>query len=279
MGRPFGKQPVLTSVGDGSVTGLPLVSDVAGMRVLVTGASGGIGAAIAEAFGGCGASVGVHYNKSRDRAEAVVQTIEAAGSRGLALQADLTQDDGASQLIGAFADAVGGLDVLINNAGGPEWLKPVSELTDQEFDHIFDLNARSVFSMCRAAIPLLRQAADRACIINVTSLSASTGSGPGAAVYGASKAFVGAFSKTLARELAQDGIRVNMLSPGFVMSPLHDRISNPELVSGWIRQIPLGRGGEPADCAGAALFLASPKLSRFITGQVLAVNGGQAMFG
>lgn len=270
---------MLSNAGEGAVVASPLVSDLAGMRVLVTGASGGIGAAIAEAFGGCGASVGVHYNRNRDRAEAVVKAIEGAGGRGLALQADLTRDDSAPMLIGAFVQALGGLDVLINNAGGPERLTPVSELTTQEFDHIFDLNARSVFSMCRAAIPHLRQAADRACIINVTSLSARTGSGPGAAVYGASKAFVGALSKTLARELAKDKVRVNVLSPGFVMSPLHERVSNPELISGWIRQIPLGRGGEPPDCAGAALFLASPGLSNFVTGQVLEVNGGQAMVG
>ncbi len=247
--------------------------------MLVTGASGGIGAGIAEAFGRCHASVGVHYNTNREAAYSVVTTIKAVGGESWPLQADLRQTDSATALVEAFVEAAGGLDVLVNNAGGPELLRPVADLSDEEFDQIFDLNARSVFAACRAAIPHLRRNPGRASIINVTSLSARLGSGPGASIYGASKAFISAMSKTLARELAPDGVRVNALSPGFVATPLHDKVSSPQLVANWLNQIPMGRGGEPADCAGVALFLASPGHAGFLTGQVIEVNGGQYMGG
>lgn len=258
---------------------LPWLPEFEGARVLVTGAGGGIGAAIAQAFGRSGAHVGVHYHANVDGAANVAQLIEAAGGKATLLHADLTQRGQAAQLIEAFATKAGGLDVLVNNAGGPELLTPVEMLTDSQFDHVFDLNARSVFEVCRAAVPHLRNSARSASIINITSLSAHVGSGPGASVYGAAKAFVGAFSKSLARELVQDKIRVNLLSPGFIATPLHEKVSNPDLVAGWIKQIPMERGGQADDCAGTALFLASASLSGFITGQVIEVNGGQLMAG
>jgi 3-oxoacyl-[acyl-carrier protein] reductase len=257
----------------------PVIAELAGARILVTGAGGGIGAAIARAFGRCGAVVGVHFNANAQGADAVIADIAASGGTAFALQADLSRRGAAAALVERFAADAGGLDILVNNAGGPELLRPVAELDDATFDHVFDLNARCVFEACRAAIPHLKRSGRPASIINVTSLSARIGSGPGASIYGASKAFVGAMSKTLARELAADRIRVNALSPGFVATPLHDKVSSPALVSNWISQIPMGRGGTPEDCAGIALFLASPGLSGFVTGQVIEVNGGQHMGG
>lgn len=257
----------------------PIIPELEGSRILVTGAGGGIGAAIAEAFGQCRAVVGVHYHANADGAAEIARRIEAAGGQAVVLKADLTQRGEAERLVAAFARKTGGLDSLVNNAGGPELLRSVTELTDDEFDHVFDLNARCVFEVCRAGVPYLRKSPRAASIINVTSLSAHVGSGPGASVYGAAKAFVGAFSKSLARELAADGIRVNMLSPGFIATPLHEKVSPPDLVAGWLKQIPMGRGGRPDDCAGVALFLASSSLSGFITGQVIEVNGGQLMAG
>lgn len=254
-----------------------MISDLARVRVLVTGAGGGIGAAIATAFGDSGAVVGVHYHANIDGARNVCAGIDKAGGKGIALQADLAQRGAAGALVEAFVEQAGGLDVLVNNAGGPELLRPVADMSDEAFDKIFDLNARCIFETCRSAVPHLRKSGRPACIINVTSLSARVGSGPGASVYGASKAFVGALSKTLARELAGDGIRVNALSPGFISTPLHEKVSNPQLIEGWLKQIPMGRGGHPGDCAGVALFLASPGLSGFVTGQVVEVNGGQYM--
>nr|WP_246751862.1 SDR family NAD(P)-dependent oxidoreductase [Nitratireductor aquimarinus] len=258
---------------------LPVIADLAGARVLITGAGGGIGAGIAEAFARCGATVGIHYNSNADGAASVKAAVEAAGGRGLVLQADLTTRGGSGELVQRFAQAASGLDVLVNNAGGPEFLKPVADLGDEDFDRIFDLNARCVFEACRGAVPYLKASVLPGCIINVTSLSARVGSGPGASIYGASKAFVGAFSKTLARELAADKVRVNALSPGFIATPLHDKVSSADLVSNWVKQIPMGRGGAAIDCAGTALYLASPTLSGFVTGQVMEVNGGQFMGG
>jgi 3-oxoacyl-[acyl-carrier protein] reductase len=270
---------VPNSAAEGPGRPWPSLPELAGARVLVTGAAGGIGAALAEAFGHCRAVVGIHYHANRQGAETLLSAIEAAGGSGVVLQADLRAPRDAHALVDRFVDATGGLDVLVNNAGGPELLKPLTDLSDDEFDAIFDLNARSVFATSRSAIPHLRRSTRGASIINVTSLSARLGSGPGAAIYGASKAFVGAMSKTLARELAAEGIRVNALSPGFIDTPLHSRHSDPQRVAQWIGQIPMGRGGAAADCIGTALFLASPLLSGFVTGQIIEVNGGQHMGG
>jgi 3-oxoacyl-[acyl-carrier protein] reductase len=247
--------------------------------VLITGASSGIGSAMARAFGANGACVAVHYKSDRAAAQAVVVDIITQGGKAAPLAADLTEAAAPDRLIRETVAALGGLDILINNAGGPVGLVPISQMTDQHFDNVFNLNARSAFATCRAAIPHLLKGGTRSSIINVTSLSARLGGSVGAGLYAASKAFVSTLTRNLARELAPDGLRVNALSPGYMDTPLHEGISSPDLISSWVSQIPLGRPGHPEDCVGAALFLASPQLAGFVTGQIVEVNGGQFMGG
>lgn len=258
------------------------LTDLAGCRVLVTGASSGIGRALTLGLAAVGAKVAVHYGNNRRGGEDTVAAIAAAGGIAIPLQADFARPGAAGDLVERAGDRLGGLDVLINNAGGPVALTRIEAMGDTDFDHIFNLNARSVFTACRAAIPILRQrhaGARGASIINVTSQSARLGSSPGAAIYGASKAFVTALTKTLARELAPDGIRVNAISPGYIDTPLHHGLTPEELARQWASQIPLGRAGTASDCVGAALYLASDAMSSFVTGQVIEINGGQSMPG
>jgi 3-oxoacyl-[acyl-carrier protein] reductase len=249
------------------------IPDLSGKRVLITGASSGIGSAMARAFGANGAAVAVPYNSDCTGAEAVAAAVVDDGGTTIALATDLTDVTAPDRLVQEAAVPLGGLDLVIDNAGGPIGLMPVAAMTEEHFDHVFNLNARSVFAMCRAVIPHLREDGAGSGIINVTSLSARLGGSVGAGIYAASKAFVGALTKSLARELAPEGVRVNVLSPGYMDTPLHEGISSPALISSWLAQIPLGRPGYAEDCVGVALFLASPSLSGFVTGQVIEVNG------
>jgi 3-oxoacyl-[acyl-carrier protein] reductase len=255
----------------------PIPSDeLAGRRVLVTGASAGIGAAAAMALGACGAVVAVHYHTNAAGAEATRAGVEAAGGRAVTLQSDLSAPGAGARLVADAAAALGGLDLLINNAGDMLARKPLEATGDAELEAIVNLNIRPVVSACAAAVPFLRQSKAGA-VINVTSISASTGASFGGNLYAASKAFVSAYTRGLARELAPDGIRVNAVSPGVIDTALHARRSPPDLFPRLKETIPLGRIGQPDDCAGAFVFLACASLSGYITGQVLEVNGGLYM--
>lgn len=252
------------------------IPDLIGRRCLVTGGSSGIGAAVCLALAAQGAHVAVHANQSLDGAEAVINTIRGDGGTACLVQADLGQRGTAGPLVDEAAALLGGLDIVINNAGTPFSRVALAGMPDDFFDAVMDLNLRSVFEASRAAIPHLRQSGGGT-IINTTSISARSGGGFGVAAYATAKAAVSNLTRGLAKELAGDNIRVNAVSPGVILTRIHAESTSPEMMQGMVATIPMGRAGTVDDCTGAYLFLASATLSGYITGQVLEVNGGQIM--
>jgi 3-oxoacyl-[acyl-carrier protein] reductase len=251
-----------------------MFEDLKGKAVLVTGAGTGIGAAVARGFGQFGARVGVHYNRSMEAAERVAGEVRAAGGEATLLQGDVTATSDLGRIMDETARAFGRFDILINNAGDVLYRVPFEQLTEEQVDEIMVLNARSVVTACRLAIPHLKRQGGGA-IVNTTSIAARQSGGPGASIYAASKAFVQGVTRSLGRELAREGIRVNAVAPGVIETPLHDRRTTQVQLDAMRQAVPMGRLGRPAECVGAFLFLASEACSSFITGATIDVNGGQ----
>lgn len=242
--------------------------DLAGKRVLVTGSTAGIGAAVAEGFVRWGAQVCLHGRV----ASPLTDRIRAAGGTVHFVAGDLSVPDAAAAVVAAAVRAMGGLDVLVNNAGGIPVRAGCTDHDDARFDGIIGLNLRPVFAATAAAHPHLKAAGGGA-IINTGSVSGRTGGPGGSAIYAAAKAAVHSFTRTAARELAPDGIRVNCVVPGVIDTAFHVS-TPPEMKEAVSRTVPLGRLGRAEDCVGAFLFLASPEMSGYVTGQLIDVNGG-----
>ena len=255
---------------------MTLPTDLTEKACLVTGASRGIGAAVARALGRCGAHVAVHYRTGRGEAAAIARDIEEAGGRAVLLQGNIAERGVAERLVRQTAEAFGGLDILINNAGDLIARYRVEETTDEFFDQQVATNIQPVFAACRAAIPLMRQRGSGV-IVNVSSVAARTGGGGGSSLYASAKAFVATFTRALAKELAPERIRVNAVSPGVIDTPMQDRTTPREQLEVAVGQIPLRRIGTPEECAGTFLYLCSEELSGYITGQNIEVNGGLVM--
>jgi 3-oxoacyl-[acyl-carrier protein] reductase len=254
-----------------------MIDDLKGKVVLITGASTGIGAAAARAFGARGAKVAVHYNASRAAAEAVAGDVERAGGESLLVAGDLTQSGAPKATLEAVLAGFGRIDVLINNAGGLVKRTPVADYTDDFLEAVIALNIRQVVAFMREAAIVMRRQGQGGNIINVTSIAARNGGGPGSVIYAATKGFISTATRGWARELVTDRIRVNAVSPGVIMTPFHERYSTPALLQSMQATIPMNRLGEADECSGAFLFLASDAMSSYVTGQIIEVNGGQLM--
>lgn len=253
-----------------------VIPDLAGKAVLITGASTGIGAALARAFAAQGAKVGLHYNSSAQAAEKLAAEIKGAGGVATLVRADANSSQELREAVEQTASAFGRLDGLINNAGGMVARVAYAEMTDEHYDAVMDLNGRSVLAASGAAIPHLKQAGG-GFIINTTSIAGRNGASNGAGIYGSSKAFVANVTRGMAKELIPFGIRVNAVAPGVITTPFHERYSTDEQMKAARATIPQGRHGTVEDMVGVYLFLASAALSGYIIGQEIAVNGGQLM--
>ena len=250
------------------------MDDLKGKVVLVTGASTGIGAACAKAFGALGCKVAVHYNSSKAAAMAVAEAVEKAGGEALVVQGDLRRSSECERVVTETAKRFKRIDVLINNAGALVKRVPITDVSDEIFDDIVGLNVRSMLMCTKYAVPHMTKGSS---IINLTSIAARNGGGPGASLYAGSKGFVSTATKSLAKELAGRQIRVNAVAPGVITTPFHDKFSTPEQLEAMRLTIPMARLGTADECVGAFIYLASEKLSSYVTGQIIEVNGGQYM--
>ena len=243
---------------------------------IVTGATGGIGFEVARRLGNDGDTVilnGIDDNAGAKR-------IEELKNQGLSAEYygfDVTNEEQVTTNIKKIGEKYGRIDVLVNNAGGLGGRSRFEDMTTEFYRSVMALNLDSVFFASRTAIPYLKNG-DFPSIINYTSNAGWTAGGPGAGIYGTSKAGVHAITRALAKDLAEYGIRVNAVSPGTIDTPFHAQIKStkPEVFASWKNNIMLGRLGQPEDVASVVSFLASKDAS-FITAETIQIGGGQAL--
>ena len=238
---------------------------------IVTGASRGIGRAIAIELASQGAIAVVNYANSSAAAEAVVTEITAAGGQAIAIQADVSKSDRVDALVKSVMEKFSRVDILVNNAGITRD-NLLLRLKTEDWQAVIDLNLTGVF-LCTRAISkiMLKQRSGR--IINITSVAGLMGN-PGQSNYSAAKAGVIGFTKSVAKELATRGITVNAVAPGFITTDMTSDLNNPEDI---LKYIPLGRFGQPEEIAGMVRFLAADPAAAYVTGQVFNVDGGMVM--
>ncbi|MES2338177.1 MAG: glucose 1-dehydrogenase [Pseudomonadota bacterium] len=236
---------------------------------LVTGGGRDIGKSVSEKLAAGGAKVIVNYRSDEAAAQATVEGIVAAGGQAVLHRADVTKADEVAGLIAAAGDRI---DILVNLAGGMVARKTLAEMDEAFFDTVMDLNLKSAFLVTKAALPKLVQGS---AIVNVASLAGRDGGGPGASIYATSKGALMTLTRSWAKELGPQGIRVNAVAPGLIGTSFHDIFSKPEGRAAVAGNTPLRREGHPDDVADLIAYLASDEAS-FLTGTCVDINGGLA---
>ncbi len=245
--------------------------ELKGKVALITGASSGIGQATAIELAKNGADIVVNYCHSLEGAERTKKEVEKTGQRALLVQADITKDEQVKSMVQKAIDAYGRIDILIANSGGIIERAKIGEMSNLLWHNMMDLNLNSVFMTCREVIPyMLKQKAGS--IVTITSIAAQNGGGPGAVPYATSKAAIEGFTRGLAKELIDEGIRVNAVSPGVIHTGFFKNTPS-EVVKKFESGIPMKRMGNPEEVAQLIHFLISEKAS-YITGMIYGITGG-----
>lgn len=243
-----------------------------GRKALITGGDSGIGAAVAIAFAREGADVVINYLPEEEQdANRIVKELQAAGVKALGIPGDIKDEAFCKELVKKAADELGSIDILVNNAGKQVYVEKLEELTSEQFQHTFQTNVFAMFWITQAAVPYMPAGAS---IINTTSIQSYQPS-PGLLDYASTKGAITSFTKSLAKMLADKGIRVNAVAPGPIWTPLQPSHGQPpEKLKEFGQNTPLGRPGQPVELAPAYVFLASQE-SSYITAEVIGVTGGQ----
>ncbi len=250
--------------------------ELTGKTALITGASSGIGAATAASLARNGVSRFIlHYNSNKSGIDAVLADVRSQGAEAHAIQADLARIEGIHDFLGALKEQRVEPDILVNNAGSLVKRAKLAEMTEEIYDEVMNLNVKSAWFITQAIAPSMIQRGG-GIIINLSSIAARNGGGPGATVYAAAKATIAAMTKGLAKELAPKGIRVNAVSPGTVDNDFHARFSTRQTLDAMLAQTPAGTLGTNEEIADTILFLCSHG-GRFIHGQTIEINGGMYM--
>ena len=249
--------------------------DLTGSVALVTGASSGIGAATAAMLAELGARVAIGYHNNQKGADETRERIVAAGGTAIAVRSDVRRQADIRALVDRTSSELGPIDILVNNAGSLIARLTLRDITDAHLDEVYALNLKSAVLATQAVAPSMIERR-RGAIVNVVSIAGHNGGGPGAGAYASSKAALTCYTKSMAKELAPHGVRVNAVAPGVIDTPFHEVFSTPQMLAAFVATIPLGRLGTSAECASAIAFLASPAAS-YIVGETIEINGGQLM--
>lgn len=249
--------------------------DLKGKVALVTGASSGIGRAVAQALATNGASVAINFHRNEAGAAEACSQITSGGGKAIIIQADVTRASEVNALVEQTVAAFGPVDILVNNAGSLIERLRILELTEERWDEVIDLNLKSAFLCCQAVAGSMMER-KTGTIVNVSSIAGRTGGALGSIHYSAAKGGLITFTKGLAKELAPFGVRVNAVSPGVIDTPYHEQFSSPEMMKTYAGLIPLGRVGTPAEVAEVICFLTSDSAG-YLVGETIEINGGMFM--